>query len=172
MRERVLWVRNEVVWVDLEMTGLEPSDCILEVAVVLTTTNLEVLPDHVHRVVNVSEDRLAQMGSWCQHHHQKSGLLDEVRKSKLTIADVEKEVMELMQAHVVEGQAPLCGNSVHVDKRYIYNEMRRFHDYLNYRIIDVSSLKELYSVWSKDEPFKNLFLIIVRLMISMRQLRS
>ena len=136
------------VWADLEMTGLTSGDRILEAAVVITNDQLELMPDYVHRIIHVPDQVLDNMNQWCVDQHGKSGLTEQVRQSKFTIEQVQAEIMLLLKKYTQKGEAPLCGNSIGTDKVFIEREMPQFYEWLNYRVIDVSSIKILYNTWS------------------------
>lgn len=140
-------------WIDLEMTGLGDDDQILEVAMLFTTPDLEVLSDRLDCVVACDDSVLDGMDDWCQTHHTASGLVADVKKSQQTIADVEEKVMDLLMLHTEKGQSPLCGNSIATDRRFIAKYMPRVDEWLHYRMIDVSTLKVLHRVWTNDASF-------------------
>ena len=134
---------NKLLWMDMEMTGLdEKRDHILEVAAIVTDFDLNVL-DEYHAVVRASEDILALMDDWCVKTHGKSGLT-EASKAGTLLETVEEELMALTHKHFPESRAVLCGNSVGQDRRFIDAYMKKFSSLLHYRIIDVSSFKEIF----------------------------
>lgn len=147
--------KDNLVWIDLEMTGLDPArDVIIEAAVLITDSELNIIADGPDIAIHRSEDQLRVMNAWNRRTHHGSGLIKRVRASDVTIAQAEEQVLEFVQAWTVEGQAPLCGNSVHQDRRFLYGEMPRLIDWLNYRIVDVSTVKELAARWYPNlEPF-------------------
>ena len=146
---------DNLVWIDLEMTGLDPDrDVIIEVAVLITDGDLNVIADGPDLAIHRSEEALSVMNAWNRHTHHGSGLIKRVRTSDATIEQAEAEVLEFVQQWTVEGEAPLCGNSVHQDRRFLYGEMPKLIDWLNYRIVDVSTIKELAKRWYPEmEPF-------------------
>lgn len=147
--------KDNLVWIDLEMTGLDPArDVIIEAAVLITDSELNIIADGPDFAIHRSEDELSVMNAWNRRTHHGSGLIKRVRASDVTIDQAEEQVLEFVQAWTVEGQAPLCGNSVHQDRRFLYEEMPRLIDWLNYRIVDVSTVKELAARWYPNlEPF-------------------
>lgn len=147
--------KDNLVWIDLEMTGLDPArDVIIEAAVLITDSELNIIADGPDIAIHRSEDQLRVMNAWNRRTHHGSGLIKRVRASDVTIDQAEEQVLEFVQAWTVEGQAPLCGNSVHQDRRFLYEEMPRLIDWLNYRIVDVSTVKELATRWYPElEPF-------------------
>lgn len=133
------------VWVDCEMTGLDTfNDSIIEICVILTDPDLNLIePEGFERVVHVPEERLEAMTEWPYKMHKKSGLWKKVVESKNTLPQVQQELMEYMRKHVEKGRGILAGSSVHMDKMFLQREFPEFIDYLFYRIIDVSTIKEL-----------------------------
>lgn len=139
---------DRMIWIDLEMTGLEPDvNRILEAAVLVTDGQLEILAEGPNLVVHQPEEVLAAMDDWNQKHHRASGLIRRVRESTLTEAEAEARILEFVKEHVGPREAPLAGNSVHQDRRFIQKYWPSFEQYLHYRIVDVSSVKELVARW-------------------------
>ncbi len=137
-----------LVWIDLEMTGLDPKVCtVLEIGVVITDNELEVVAEGPVIAIHHSEKVLGSMESWSKHHHRKSGLTEECRKSKITMKKAEEKVLAFVKAHCKERTAPLCGNTIWQDRRFLVKYMPRLESYLHYRTIDVSSVKELVMRW-------------------------
>src|SRR5687767_15939519 len=133
-----------LVWVDMEMSGLVPDrDRILEVALVVTDANLDVIAEAPVFVVHQDDAVLDGMDAWNTSTHGKSGLVDKVRASTFTEAEVEARIVEFLRPLVPERTAPLCGNTVHQDRRFMVRYLPLFDAYLHYRIVDVSTLKEL-----------------------------
>ena len=132
----------------MEMSGLVPDrDRILEVAMVVTDSELNTIAEAPVFVVHQPDEVLDAMDSWNKSTHGKSGLVDKVRASSLTEADVEARLLEFLKPLVAERTAPLCGNTVHQDRRFMARYMPAFEAYLHYRIVDVSTLKELAKRW-------------------------
>ena len=140
-------------WIDLEMTGLGVDDQILEVAMLFTTPDLQILPDRLECVIGCDEMKLAAMDDWCKTHHAANGLVADVKKSQLTIEEAEDMVMSLLMQHTEKGQSPLCGNSIATDRRFIAKYMPRVDQWLHYRMIDVSTMKVLHQAWTNDASF-------------------
>lgn len=140
----------------MEMSGLDPETCrVLEIAVLVTNSQLEIIAEGPELVVHQSDGVLDAMDEWNTSHHGASGLTERVRASTLSEADVEREVVAFLSQHAQKSAAPLCGNSVHHDRRFLARYMPKIHDYLHYRIIDVSTLKELGRRWYPElEPPK------------------
>ncbi len=140
--------RDNLIWIDLEMTGLDPGrDVIIEAAVLITNANLEIIANGPEFAIHRSAEELSVMNDWNRRTHHGSGLIKRVRASDVTIERAESEILEFVQQWTQEQASPLCGNSVHQDRRFLYAEMPRLIDWLNYRIIDVSTVKELASRW-------------------------
>ncbi len=130
------------------MTGLDTArDHIIEVAAVVTDANLRILAQSPSYVIRQSDEVLAAMDDWNQEQHSKSGLLDEVRNSRLNYAKAEEKVLALLAAHAVAGESPMCGNSICQDRRFLSRLMPRLEKFFHYRNLDVSTLKELAKRW-------------------------
>ena len=143
--------KTPLVWVDMEMSGLVPErDRVLEVAVVVTDAELNVLAEAPVYVVHQPDEVLEAMDSWNKSTHGKSGLVDKVRASTFTEAEVEARLVEFLRPLVPERTAPLCGNTVHQDRRFMARYLPLFEAYLHYRIVDVSTLKELVKRWKPE----------------------
>jgi len=135
----------------MEMSGLVPDrDRILEVAMVVTDSELNTVAEAPVYVLHQSDEVLEAMDSWNKSTHGKSGLVEKVRASTLTEAEVEAKLIEFLKPLVGERVAPLCGNTVHQDRRFMARYMPAFDNYLHYRIVDVSTLKELAKRWRPD----------------------
>lgn len=139
---------GSLVWMDMEMTGLDPDrDTVLEIATLVTDDDLNIIAEGPVFAVSQSEAILAGMDEWNQRTHGESGLLDRVRKSGVSLAEAESQTLQFIKAHVGEKTAPLCGNTVWQDRRFLFRHMPTLEAYLHYRIIDVSTLKELARRW-------------------------
>ncbi|HEY8533709.1 MAG TPA: oligoribonuclease [Micromonospora sp.] len=138
-----------LVWIDCEMTGLDlGKDALIEIAALVTDADLNVLGDGVDVVIHADEEVLAGMPEVVRAMHEKSGLTEEVRRSTVTLAEAEDIVMDYVTSLVKEARtAPLCGNSIATDRGFIARDMPRLDAYLHYRMIDVSSIKELCRRW-------------------------
>ncbi|MBM0257251.1 oligoribonuclease [Micromonospora sp. 4G55] len=138
-----------LVWIDCEMTGLDlASDALIEVAALVTDPDLNVLGEGVDVVIHADEAALAAMPEIVRTMHGKSGLTEEVRRSTVTLAEAEDMVLEYVSSHVKDPRtAPLCGNSIATDRGFIARDMPRLDAHLHYRMIDVSSIKELTRRW-------------------------
>ena len=142
---------GNLVWIDLEMTGLNPfTDRILEVATIVTDSRLEILADGPVIALYQPEDVLAAMDRWNSEHHRQSGLLDRVRRSTYTCRQAELETLAFLRQWVDERVSPMCGNSVWHDRRFLARFMPELEHFFHYRNIDVSTLKELALRWAPD----------------------
>ena len=143
---------DALVWMDLEMTGLNPlKDKIIEIAVVITDNNLNLLDSGLNLVIYQTDSVLQHMNDWCKQHHAQSGLIDKIKASKITEQEAEAQVIKYIKQYVPINSSPLCGNSIHMDRSFLANHMQTLHDYFHYRNIDVSSIKELLQRWSKPD---------------------
>nr|WP_275941348.1 oligoribonuclease [Planosporangium flavigriseum] len=138
-----------MVWIDCEMTGLDLAhDALIEVAVVVTDPDLKLLDDGLDVVIHADDAKLDGMAEVVRQMHERSGLTDAVRKSTVTVAEAEDMVLEYVRRHVPEPRtAPLCGNSIATDRGFLARDMPRLDAHLHYRMIDVSSIKELTRRW-------------------------
>ncbi len=138
-----------LIWIDLEMTGLDPArDRIIEVAVVVTDSNLDTVAEGPVLAIHQDPDLLDSMDDWNTRQHTRSGLLERVRASTLTEAEAEAQVLAFLQQHVPRGTSPMCGNSICQDRRFLVQWMPELEAYFHYRHIDVSTLKELSRRWA------------------------
>jgi len=141
------------VWLDLEMTGLNPrKDAILEIACVVTDGNLEVIAQGPDIIIAQSESTLSAMDKWCTLTHKKTGLYDLVLKSETSVEDAERQTLAFLRQHTKENYAQLAGNSVWMDRVFLMHHMPRLYDFLHYRTIDVSTIKELAHCWYFKNP--------------------
>lgn len=137
---------------DLEMTGLDPKTCtILEIGVIITDSQLNVLAEGPAIAIHHSDRVLSGMELWSKHHHKLSGLTEECRASKISLKKAQKEALEFVREYCPKNTAPLCGNSISQDRRFLFKYMPRLEAYLFYRNIDVSSVKELVQRWYPTE---------------------
>ncbi len=140
-----------LVWIDLEMTGLNPeTDVILEAALVVTEADLTVVAESPEFALFQPESVLQAMDAWNQQHHQQSGLLARVRASLFQAAEVEQNLLAFLAQHVPAGVAPMCGNSICQDRRFLARQMPQLERYFHYRQLDVSTLKELARRWAPE----------------------
>jgi oligoribonuclease len=142
-------VRDELVWIDCEMTGLDlSSDRLIEIAALVTDGDLNILGEGVDVVIHADDDALNGMIEVVTKMHTRSGLIDEVRTSTIDVSQAEAMVLDYVKAHVPQAKtAPLAGNSIATDRGFIARDMPALDDFLHYRMIDVSSIKELCRRW-------------------------
>ncbi|MGD9621420.1 MAG: oligoribonuclease [Mycolicibacterium sp.] len=142
-------MRDELVWIDCEMTGLDlESDLLIEIAVLVTDSELNILGDGLDVVIHAGDDALNSMVDVVAQMHARSGLIDEVRASTTDVAAAESLVLDYVRTHIPQAKtAPLAGNSIATDRGFIARDMPKLDDYLHYRMIDVSSIKELCRRW-------------------------
>jgi oligoribonuclease len=140
---------DNLIWVDMEMSGLNPdTDKVLEVAIVVTDTHLNTVAEAPVLVVHQNDAVLDAMDSWNKAAHAKSGLVERVKASSLPEADVEIRMVEFLRQHVPPGMSPMCGNSVHQDRRFMVRHLPQLEAFFHYRNLDVSTLKELVKRWN------------------------
>lgn len=140
--------QNNLIWLDMEMTGLSPeNNVIIEVAVVITDGDLNILEESPSYVIAQPEAELAKMDKWNTSTHTKSGLIKRVKASTNSVAMVEKELLKLIKKYTVKSQAPLCGNTIHQDRKFMVKYMPTLEAYLHYRNLDISTIKELAKRW-------------------------
>ncbi|RJF98044.1 oligoribonuclease [Noviherbaspirillum saxi] len=140
-----------LVWVDMEMTGLDPdSDRIIEIAVIVTDSNLNVLAEGPVFAIHQPDEVLDKMDSWNKGTHGRSGLIDRVKASTVTEADAEAALIEFLKRYVPSGKAPMCGNSICQDRRFMVRGMPKLEAFFHYRNLDVSTLKELCKRWKPE----------------------
>ncbi|MFC1482923.1 oligoribonuclease [Candidatus Margulisiibacteriota bacterium] len=148
--------KNNLVWLDMEMTGLDPEkDVVLEIAVVVTDSKLNYATEGIDLVIHQPDSVLESMGEWCKKQHAKSGLVEKVKTSTLTVEEAEKRILDNIKEYVEPNTSPLCGNSVSYDRLFLNKYMPNLHAFFHYRHIDVSTVKELCKRWYPDgEKFK------------------
>ncbi len=144
---------DHLVWMDLEMSGLDPErDTILEIASLITDGDLQVVAEGPVLALHQPDAVLEAMDEWNRTHHGASGLVARVRASALSMAEAEALALDFIARHCPERTSPLCGNSIHQDRRFLSRYMPRLDAYLHYRNIDVSTLKELVRRWYPGGP--------------------
>ncbi|WP_394561461.1 oligoribonuclease [Aquipseudomonas alcaligenes] len=140
---------NNLIWIDLEMTGLEPEqDVIIEIATIVTDSDLNVLAEGPVIAVHQSDATLAGMDEWNTRTHGDSGLTQRVRDSKIDTAAAEAQTIAFLEQWVPKGKSPICGNSIGQDRRFLYKYMPALEAYFHYRYLDVSTLKILAGMWA------------------------
>ncbi|MGX9463200.1 oligoribonuclease [Shewanella sp. A14] len=140
---------NNLIWVDLEMTGLEPEvDRVIEIATLVTDQELNIIAQGPVLAIYQTDEVLAGMDDWNQKHHGESGLIDRVRASKCSEQDAIAQTIDFLAQYVPKGASPMCGNSIGQDRRFLNKYMLELEEYFHYRNIDVSTIKELVRRWS------------------------
>ena len=151
--------KTNLIWIDLEMTGLIPeTDVIIEIATVVTDANLNVIEEGPSLAIHQSKELIDGMDEWNTSQHNRSGLVKRVLESKITVNEAESQTLEFLSKHVDSGVSPMCGNSICQDRRFLSNYMPNLEKFFHYRHIDVSTLKELVVRWKPDiisSSFKN-----------------
>ncbi len=141
-----------MVWMDLEMTGLDPDFCtIIEIATIVTDQDLNIIAQGPVFAIHQPDEVLDRMDEWNTTHHGASGLTQRVRESTITMAEAERQTLEFLRQHVDERKAPLCGNSIWQDRRFLVAYMRELNEFFHYRNVDVSSIKELMLRWYSND---------------------
>lgn len=142
---------TNLVWLDLEMTGLEPkTDVILEMATIVTDSELNILAEGPVFAVKTSDDILDNMSEWCIEQHGKSGLTARCRASTVTLAEAEAQTIAFLSQYVSPGKSPMCGNSIGQDRRFLAEYAPTLESFFHYRNLDVSTVKELARRWHPD----------------------
>ena len=142
---------QHLIWIDLEMTGLNPdSDLIIEIATIITDKHLNILAEGPVFAIHQSDEALAAMDDWNQKHHGQSGLIDRVKASKIDEREAEKLTIAFLKQWVPERASPMCGNTIGQDRRFLFRYMPAVEAYFHYRSIDVSTIKELAARWAPD----------------------
>ncbi|WP_371364292.1 oligoribonuclease [Pseudomonas sp. QL9] len=140
---------QNLIWIDLEMTGLDPDrDVIIEMATIVTDSDLNILEEGPVIAVHQSEEVLAGMDEWNTRQHGQSGLTQRVRESTISTAEAEAQTLAFLEKWVPKRSSPICGNSICQDRRFLYRHMPKLEAYFHYRNLDVSTLKELAARWA------------------------
>ncbi|MGP4844675.1 oligoribonuclease [Marinobacter sp. 1Y8] len=142
---------DRLVWIDLEMTGLDPEkERVIEIATIVTDSDLNLIEEGPVLAIHQSDEVLSGMDEWCTRTHGDSGLTRRVRESQISEADAEQQTIAFLQTHLDAGQSPLCGNSIGQDRRFLVRYMPVLEAFFHYRNLDVSSIKELARRWRPD----------------------
>lgn len=142
---------QNLIWIDLEMTGLDPEQHqIIEIATIVTDAQLNILAEGPVLAIHQSEEELAKMDDWCTKTHTNSGLVERVRQSKIDEAEAVRQTIAFLEQWVPQGASPICGNSIGQDRRFLYKHMPELEQYFHYRYLDVSTLKELTRRWQPE----------------------
>ncbi len=141
--------KNRLVWLDMEMTGLDPErERIIELAIIVTDNNLEIIEESKVWVVHQEESLLLAMDDWNQKTHARTGLIPRVRASTQKEAEIEQEALAFVQKHIAKDGSPMCGNTIWQDRRFMVKYMPQLEAWFHYRNLDVSTLKELCRRWN------------------------
>jgi oligoribonuclease len=144
---------KRMVWIDLEMTGLDlERERIIEIATIITDSELNIIAEGPNLAISVPEELIEGMDDWNTRHHFGSGLINRVRNESVSLEDAEQQTLEFIKQYVPKNTAPLCGNSVWNDRQFLVKEMPTVTDYLHYRMVDVSTIKELARRWYPGLP--------------------
>lgn len=142
---------QNLIWVDLEMTGLDPeTHKIIEIASIVTDSELNILAEGPVLAIHQPEEELAKMDDWCTNTHTASGLVERVRNSQISEQDAVAQTIEFLEKWVPKGASPICGNSIGQDRRFLYKHMPELEEFFHYRYVDVSTLKELARRWQPE----------------------
>jgi oligoribonuclease len=142
---------SHLIWMDLEMTGLDvKKDKILEIACIITNSKLDIVAKGPNLVIHATDEELNTMDEWCIKQHGNTGLTEASRKSTIDVQAAENEVLEFIKQYCPEKACPLAGNSVYMDRFFLMEYMPKLNDYINYRIVDVSTVKELCKRWNSS----------------------
>ena len=142
---------NNLIWLDLEMTGLQPdSDRVIEIATLVTDAQLNLVATGPVLVVHQPQEVLDAMDAWNKSTHAKTGLIERVRASRLAEAEAERQAVEFLREHVAANVSPMCGNSICQDRRFLARWMPKLEAWFHYRNLDVSTLKELVRRWKPE----------------------
>ena len=149
----MLKFQNPIVWIDLEMTGLNPTkNQVIEIAVIVTEADLSNAVEGPDLIIHASQEEMGAMDEWCTKTHGESGLTEQVLKSSLSLEEAEGQVLRFLkdECGIEPKTAPIGGNSIAVDKMFIYKDFPRLYEFLHYRMIDVSTLKILCDSWTPE----------------------
>lgn len=142
---------SNLVWIDLEMTGLDPdNDYIIEIATIVTDSNLNILAEGPTMAIHQPDSALDAMDEWCTNQHGKSGLTQRVKGSEINEREAEQSTIAFLLEHVDKGASPICGNSIGQDRRFLYRHMPELEQFFHYRNLDVSTIKELARRWRPE----------------------
>lgn len=142
---------NHLVWIDLEMTGLDPEkERIIEMATIITDSELNLVAEGPVVAINQPDSLLDAMDEWCTRTHGESGLTKRVQESKVSEAEAEQQTLAFLKEYMGKGKSPLCGNSIGQDRRFLVKYMPELEDFFHYRNLDVSTVKELARRWRPD----------------------
>ena len=146
--------KDNLVWLDLEMTGLEVDECeIIEIAVIITNKNLDIIAESDPIAIYQTDEVMAKMDEWCTNTHASTGLTQRVKDSKISLEQAESMMLDFIKTYVPIKASPMCGNSIWQDRRFLSKYMKNLDEYCHYRVIDVTSIKLLYDYWGDAKTF-------------------
>lgn len=141
--------KNNLIWIDLEMTGLDPNvNCIIEIATIITDSELNILAEGPVIAIHQPESQLDLMDEWNVKTHTRTGLVERVRNSTTSLEQAEQQTLAFIREWVPENCSPICGNTIGQDRRFLFNYMPELERYFHYRYLDVSTIKELARRWN------------------------
>ncbi|MDP6869149.1 MAG: oligoribonuclease [Candidatus Poseidoniaceae archaeon] len=144
---------QEMVWIDLEMTGLDiEKESIIEIATIITDGDLNIIAEGPNLAITVDQELIDGMDEWNTKHHYSSGLVERINTEGVSLQEAIKQTCEFLNEYIEPGTTPLCGNSIHNDRTFLAKEMPQVLDLLHYRIVDVSTIKELCKRWYPNLP--------------------
>ena len=139
---------SRLVWIDLEMTGLDPDEnTIIEIATIVTESDLSIVAEGPSFAIDVGKEELVKMDNWNVKHHTENGLLDRIQSDGVSMENAERQTLEFLKEHCSPGQSPLCGNTIGQDRRFLRRYMPDLHEFFHYRSVDVTSIKILARSW-------------------------
>ncbi|MGQ4003005.1 oligoribonuclease [Francisellaceae bacterium CB300] len=145
---------DNLVWVDLEMTGLDVEEChIIEIAAIITDKNLNIIAEAEPIAIHQSNEVMANMNEWCIKTHAETGLTKRVKESKISLEQAQLMILDFITQYVPYQSSPLCGNSIWQDRRFLGKYMPKIDDYCHYRVLDVTSIKLLNDYWGGKESY-------------------
>ncbi|HIF52221.1 MAG TPA: oligoribonuclease [Thiotrichaceae bacterium] len=149
-------LENNLIWIDLEMTGLDTdNDYIIEIATIVTDSQLNILDEGPIVAIQTPDEVLEQMDDWNTRQHNQSGLVERIQKSPHNVAEAESMTLEFLKKFVPKGKSPMCGNSICQDRRFMHRLMPDLEEYFLYRNLDVSTIKEIMKRWAPDQAGYN-----------------
>lgn len=147
--------KTNLIWIDLEMTGLDPqADEIIEIATIVTDAELNILAEGPVLAIYQPDTVIDNLDDWNRHYHGKSGLINRVKASTLSVKEAEKQTLAFLNQHVEIKQSPMCGNTICQDRRFMARQMPELEKYFHYRNLDVSTLKELVCRWYPGKLYR------------------
>ena len=145
---------DRLVWIDLEMTGLDPvENKIIEIATIVTDGQLNIIAEGPNLVIHQPEEELEKMDEWNVSHHTANGLIEMVRESETDLLSAESQTIEFLKEYCIEGKSPLCGNTIGQDRRFLRQYMPTLHSFFHYRSVDVTTVKILIDLWYDSPPY-------------------